>query len=118
MRTDAGYFRSDASGRLQPVAAPTGFDDRAELLTTIIQQLSRVERSPEVAAADVADWLRAGLSDRMFAQWVQSLLTLPPNSYVAIVNDLPSLDGLGLSIDYERENHVVIGQLAKDDLDG
>ncbi|HEX5011672.1 MAG TPA: hypothetical protein VFY71_14865 [Planctomycetota bacterium] len=48
----------------------------------------------------------------------QLLHALPPGAYAAIVQDEPSVDTLGLDVDWLQQVHVVVGLLAPEDVDG
>jgi len=56
--------------------------------------------------------------DRLVPEWIGARLGegLPRGSYLARVERAPSLDDLGLEVDWEAAEHVVLGYLAEEDI--
>lgn len=122
---DGEWYLSDASGRLQPqgglrralrsgalqkVVRPMAFlplgDDQVER-SAGLRRSWYGHHGPQITNAGVH-----GFPTYFQEAWGGSL---PPGSYLARVVSLPSFDSLGLDVDYEVREHVVLGFLADED---
>ncbi len=124
-------YRMDATGRLRPGGDP---DRSATALLspllsmpidlTVRRNERRSFRGPYYPTRTPAKgfWLHAGRShpaeDDFESWWAEEVLPqgLPPGSYLARMRSVPSLDGLGLDVRWEAEEHVVFGRLAEEDI--
>ncbi len=117
---------ADASGTLRPLPAQRQIIHAQQSISGILSEATHLElgeldppRRPGLRFVwhDADEFTNEGPLG-LGAYFDRSAVSrMPRGSYLITVESLPSLDDLGLNVDYEARKHVVFGLLAREDID-